>query len=375
MKSAFCRGRRPREVMIDLQPDEYKVNLEVFEGPLDLLLYLIRKDEVDIYDIPIARIADEYTAYLRVLKLLDLNLAGEFLVMAATLSYIKSRMLLPAEERPGEETDEADEGQDPRWDLVRQLLEYKRFKEAAEGLLERERQQQNRFGPSGTPLISADDLKGEKKLADVSLADLVDVHVEDGTLHVGIKKGCQVRYKKMDIYVTSPTLEAVAVVGSGTMVLTGRLETDALGMSVSGSGDLVGEEVVCKGDVWLSVAGSGDLSVGKVSCRQMEASVSGSGDLAVKEVIAGKAAASVAGSGDLVLSGKAVEADFRVAGSGDLDASCLKAEQAAASVAGSGDLKCYASDCLKARVAGSGSIGYAGNPKGLDISRKNVYPL
>lgn len=174
MKSAFCRGRRPREVMIDLQPDEYKVNLEVFEGPLDLLLYLIRKDEVDIYDIPIARIADEYTAYLRVLKLLDLNLAGEFLVMAATLSYIKSRMLLPAEERPGEETDEADEGQDPRWDLVRQLLEYKRFKEAAEGLLERERQQQNRFGPSGTPLISADDLKGEKKLADVSLADLVD---------------------------------------------------------------------------------------------------------------------------------------------------------------------------------------------------------
>ena len=208
-----------------------------------------------------------------------------------------------------------------------------------------------------------------------NLADLVDVHVEDGTLHVGIKKGCQVRYKKMDIYVTSPTLEAVAVAGSGTMVLTGRLETDALGMSVSGSGDLVGEEVVCKGDVWLSVAGSGDLSVGKVSCRQMEASVSGSGDLAVKEVIAGKAAASVAGSGDLVLSGKAVEADFRVAGSGDLDASCLKAEQAAASVAGSGDLKCYASDCLKARVTGSGSIGYAGNPKGLDISRKNVYPL
>ena len=82
--------------MIQLQPDDYKVNLEVFEGPLDLLLYLIRKDEVDIYDIPIARIAAEYTEYIRLMKMLDLNMAGEFLVMASTLSYIKSRMLLPA---------------------------------------------------------------------------------------------------------------------------------------------------------------------------------------------------------------------------------------------------------------------------------------
>ena len=140
--------------MLQLQPDDYKVSLEVFEGPLDLLLYLIRKDEVDIYDIPIARIADEYAAYLETMQMLDLNLAGEFLVMAATLSYIKSRMLLPADSRPDEEAGaEGEEGKDPRWDLVRQLLDYKKFKDAASSLLELERRQQNMFGTAGAPLL------------------------------------------------------------------------------------------------------------------------------------------------------------------------------------------------------------------------------
>lgn len=160
--------------MIQLQPDDYKVNLEVFEGPLDLLLYLIRKDEVDIYDIPIARIAAEYTEYIRLMKMLDLNMAGEFLVMASTLSYIKSRMLLPADTR-GDETGEAgrEEEKDPRWELVRQLLDYKRFKEAANGLLELERRQQNMFGASGAPLVSADDQKEERKLSEIGIFDLI----------------------------------------------------------------------------------------------------------------------------------------------------------------------------------------------------------
>ncbi len=110
--------------------DDYKVQLEVFEGPLDLLLYLIKRDELDIYDIPIERITQQYMQYLDVMKMLDLSIAGEFLVMAATLMMIKSRMLLPVEERPELEAEE----DDPRWDLVRQLVEYKKFKDAADHL-------------------------------------------------------------------------------------------------------------------------------------------------------------------------------------------------------------------------------------------------
>jgi segregation and condensation protein A len=104
---------------------EYQVKLERFEGPLDLLLYLIKKQEVNIYDIPIAKITRQYLEYIRMLEFLNLELAGEFLVMAATLMRIKARMLLPARE------DEEDEIEDPRQQLVQQLLEYQRFKEAA----------------------------------------------------------------------------------------------------------------------------------------------------------------------------------------------------------------------------------------------------
>ncbi len=125
---------------MDLIKDDYKVSLEVFEGPLDLLLYLIKKDEVDIYDIPIGRITDQYMEYLQLMKVLDLNIAGDFIVMSATLMLIKSRMLLPVEER--KEMDE----EDPRWDLVRQLVEYKKFKDAADHLEELEMHMENVFG-------------------------------------------------------------------------------------------------------------------------------------------------------------------------------------------------------------------------------------
>lgn len=108
---------------------EYRVNLEMYNGPLDLLLYLIRRDEVDIHDIPIVSITEQYLAYVDMLKALDPNLAGEFLVMAATLIEIKSRFLLPAEEAP--DAGEDDLEIDPRADLVRQLLQYKAFKDAA----------------------------------------------------------------------------------------------------------------------------------------------------------------------------------------------------------------------------------------------------
>lgn len=112
----------------------YKVKLDVFEGPLDLLLYLIKKEEADIFDIPIAKMTEQYLQYIEYMKLLDLNIAGEFIVMAATLMHIKSRMLLPPEEQPPEEIEE----EDPRAELVRRLIEYKKFKEAAGQLADME---------------------------------------------------------------------------------------------------------------------------------------------------------------------------------------------------------------------------------------------
>jgi segregation and condensation protein A len=108
---------------------DYRVNLDIFAGPLDLLLYLVRKEEVDIYDIPIAKITDQYIHYIEMLKSLDIDLAGDFLVMAATLMQIKSAMLLP---KADPESDLSGEDlTDPRTELIRQLLEYKKFKDAA----------------------------------------------------------------------------------------------------------------------------------------------------------------------------------------------------------------------------------------------------
>ncbi len=150
--------------------DDYKVTLEVFEGPLDLLLYLIRKEEVDVCDIPIERITTQYLEYLELMRILDLGIAGEFLVMAATLMMIKSRLLLPPEDRPEAETEE-DGDIDPRWDLVRQLVEYKKFKDAAQRLQQLEESRVDAFGREGDAvhLGPAPDLA----LPDVGLFDLI----------------------------------------------------------------------------------------------------------------------------------------------------------------------------------------------------------
>ncbi|NIP28082.1 MAG: segregation/condensation protein A [Phycisphaerae bacterium] len=121
---------------------DYRVNLDIFAGPLDLLLYLVRKEEVDIYDIPIAKITDQYIHYIEMLKSLDIDLAGDFLVMAATLMQIKSAMLLPKAEPEQMQADELD---DPRAELIRQLLEYKKFKDAANLLSDAAASQSERF--------------------------------------------------------------------------------------------------------------------------------------------------------------------------------------------------------------------------------------
>ncbi len=152
--------------------DEYKIQLEVFEGPLDLLLYLIKKDELNIYDIPIERVTKQYMQYLDLMKMLDLNIAGEFIVMAATLMMIKSRMLLPVEERPELEGEE----EDPRWDLVRQLVEYKKFKDAADHLEVLEHIQENIFARDGEAVNLAPE--GDIALHDVSIFDLISAFSE-----------------------------------------------------------------------------------------------------------------------------------------------------------------------------------------------------
>ena len=147
----------------------YEIKLDIFEGPLDLLLYLIRKNEIDIYNIPIALITEQYLGYLDLMRSLNLDLAGEYLVLAATLIHIKSRMLLP----PVESDDETEEGEDPRAELVQQLLEYQTFKEAALNLEGRPLLERDVF-TRGAPLEEpADAEEEEEAMIEVGIYELV----------------------------------------------------------------------------------------------------------------------------------------------------------------------------------------------------------
>jgi len=143
----------------------YTVRLEMFEGPLDLLLHLIHKNELDITNIPIALITDQYLEYLKWMKVLNLDIAGEYLLMASTLLYIKSKTLLPTS------SDEEEEGEDPRAELVRRLLEYQKYKEAAAELEKRPMLDRDVFVRSVT--IEGEELKEEEKV-DVSLFELME---------------------------------------------------------------------------------------------------------------------------------------------------------------------------------------------------------
>ncbi|MHC4431088.1 MAG: segregation and condensation protein A [Planctomycetota bacterium] len=151
---------------------DYRVDLDVFAGPLDLLLYLVRKEEVDIYDIPIAKITDQYIRYIEMLKSLDIDLAGDFLVMAATLMQIKSAMLLPKAD-PGQLED--DDLSDPRSELIRQLLEYKKFKDAANLLGAAAAEQRERFARPDTIVESLrPGAEPEVDIEQVSIWDLLE---------------------------------------------------------------------------------------------------------------------------------------------------------------------------------------------------------
>ena len=147
---------------------DYRVKTDVYNGPMDLLLYLIRRDEIDIYDIPIACITEQYCRYVEMLRVIDPNLAGDFLVLAAMLMEIKSRMLLP---RPVAEDGEPDDLSDPRLELVRQLLEYKKFKDASFELGDAAALQAARW--PRVPMRIARSDASEVDLEDVQLWDLV----------------------------------------------------------------------------------------------------------------------------------------------------------------------------------------------------------
>jgi segregation and condensation protein A len=151
-------------------PAEFRATLESYQGPLDLLLYLIKKEEVDILDIPVGRITEQYCAYLSVLQAVDPNVCGEFLVVAANLMEIKSRTLLPSEPPLL-----AEESEDPRMELVRQLLEYKKYKERAMLLAERLEDQSRRFRRTAAPLpgLPEDLAEGPLDLGNVSVWDLL----------------------------------------------------------------------------------------------------------------------------------------------------------------------------------------------------------
>ena len=145
---------------------DYEVKLEIFEGPLDLLLHLIHKNEVDIFDIPIATITDQYLEYIEMMRALNINVAGDFLVMASTLIHIKSKMLLPV---PHEEDGE----EDPRIEITRPLLEYMQFKEIAEAFSEREILDRDVFSRKVFPHYQAQGTDQEPEL-DVNLFQLID---------------------------------------------------------------------------------------------------------------------------------------------------------------------------------------------------------
>jgi segregation and condensation protein A len=148
----------------------YQVKLDVFEGPLDLLLYLVRRDEVDIYDIEIGRITRQYLEYLEAMESIDVEIGGEFIVMAANLLFLKSRTLLPVDLQGPVEEEGEDE--DPRWELIRQLIEYKKFKEAAGDLRSREELAARLFGRS--PSAPAPDGGATLLAGEVGALDLIE---------------------------------------------------------------------------------------------------------------------------------------------------------------------------------------------------------
>lgn len=179
----------------------YKLKLEIFEGPLDLLLYLIKKSDIDITNIPISQITEQYMQYIDMMQMLDLDVVGDFLVMAATLMQIKSKMLLPPDPSASEEEEE-----DPRDELVKRLNEYKRFKEIAEALQNKEMMRKNLFARTVDPQEISKLRDDAKEIYfEASLFDLINAlsdalkKVPEEVIHEIVKENFTVEQKIHDI--------------------------------------------------------------------------------------------------------------------------------------------------------------------------------
>lgn len=207
-----------------------------------------------------------------------------------------------------------------------------------------------------------------------NIVDLLDIRVTNGTLVVKFKKDVNVSYNKLQLRISSETLNKISVAGSGNVKLANGLKTDKLNISVAGAGDIDANNITCAGNIDISIAGSGDIQGNSIACANLTASVAGSGDLKLGNVSATDIETSIAGSGTVRLKGNAQEANYRITGSGDLLASDLQAKRVSATVSGSGNIKCHATDYLKARVSGSGDIGYKGNPE-LDVPKNKIHRL
>ena len=234
----------------------------------------------------------------------------------------------------------------------------------------------NQIAVSGSLDVTYTQQSGKPKVeiyTSDNIVDLLDIYVKNGKLNLGFKKNVKVSYNKLEIRVTSEDLNAVNVAGSGDFKFTNGLKTDQLKMNVAGSGDITASNIQCSQGFTANVAGSGDIECKQLKAADMDISVAGSGDLKIENALVTSANASVAGSGTVKISGNADKANYSVAGSGDLYANDFKVQNISASVAGSGDIKCHAVEHLKARVSGSGTIGYKGNPE-LDYpEKKKVY--
>ena len=236
----------------------------------------------------------------------------------------------------------------------------------------------NQIAVSGSLDVTYTQQSGKPKVeiyTSDNIVDLLDIYIKNGKLNLGFKKNVKVSYNKLEIRVTSEDLNAVNVAGSGDFKFTNGLKTDQLKMNVAGSGDITASNIQCSQEFTANVAGSGDIECKQLKAADMDISVAGSGDLKIENALVTSANASVAGSGTVKISGNADKANYSVAGSGDLYANDFKVQNISASVAGSGDIKCHAVEHLKARVSGSGTIGYKGNPE-LDYpEKKKVYKL
>ncbi|MGN0309096.1 MAG: head GIN domain-containing protein [Bacteroides sp.] len=206
-----------------------------------------------------------------------------------------------------------------------------------------------------------------------NVLEALDINVDGNALKIGFKKGYKISYNKLKIKVQSPNIEGLYIAGSGDVDLKPGIKTDHLVLSIAGSGDIDLTDLTAT-NLEITIAGSGDVEGNLVKCSALKSSIAGSGDIDLKNLAAGSVQASIAGSGEMEFMGTADTASYSIAGSGDIKARDMVVKHVEASTTGSGDIECHATDYLKIRTTGSGSVGYKGNPT-LDVPRKNIYKL